>query len=175
MSGTSKYVIGVTGNIACGKTLILTTLQELGAETIDADRVAHRMMLSGTDTFRQIVERFGDQVVGEDGELNRRRLGEIVFSDPAELQALEHIVHPPTDDAIKEQIRNSPNSVVVVDAIKFFEVGLDKVCDEVWVVTCEPDQQLERLIRRNGFSPEEALKRINSQPPQAEKSREPIA
>jgi dephospho-CoA kinase len=164
-----KVVIGVTGNIACGKTLVLDTLRELGAETIDADRIAHGVMRAGTPTFRQIVERFGKGVVGEDGELNRRALGTIVFSDPAELRALEEIVHPPTDDTIKRQIRESTHQVVVVDAIKLYEVHLDEVCDETWVVTCTPEQQLERLMRRNGFPREEALKRINAQPPAEEK------
>ena len=163
------FVIGVTGNIACGKSLVLEELRRLGAETIDADRVAHGVMEPGSEAYVGIVAHFGRDVLGEDGGIDRRRLGAIVFRDPAELAALEHIVHPATVAAIERQIRQSSHDVVVVDAIKLIEVGLDRQCDEVWVVRCEPEQQVERLMRRNGFSRDEALTRINAQPPQAEK------
>lgn len=171
MSGTDRFVIGITGNIACGKSLVLSTLRELGALTIDADRVAHSVMEKGTPAWREIVSHFGDQIVGEDGQIDRRRLGAIVFADPVELAALEGIVYPATIASIQQMIREAGTLVVALDAIKLFEAGLDKECDEVWTVTCEPEQQLERLMQRNHFSREDALTRINAQSPQEDKVR----
>ena len=169
MSDARKYVIGLTGNIACGKSLVLTTLRDLGAETFDADTVAHEVMRHGTDAWHQIVTRFGDGVIGSDGEIDRRKLGAIVFADAAALDALDQIVHPATVASIRERIRQSSSAVLVIDAIKLFEAGLSQDCDEVWVVDCTREQQIERLTRRNNLTREEAIKRIDAQPPQAEK------
>jgi dephospho-CoA kinase len=163
------YVIGLTGNIACGKSLVLNTLRGLGAETFDADTVAHEVMRQGTEAWRQIAARFGDGVIGPDGEIDRRKLGAIVFADPAALEALDQIVHPATVASIRARIRQSRAAVAVIDAIKLFEAGLDQDCDEIWVVDCTREQQIERLTRRNNLTREEALKRIEAQPPQAEK------
>ncbi|MBX6342091.1 MAG: dephospho-CoA kinase [Thermomicrobiaceae bacterium] len=162
------YLIGLTGNIACGKSLVLGLLRDLGAETIDADEVAREVMAPGTPTARRVAETF-PEAVAPDGTLDRRRLAAIVFSDPAALARLEAIVHPPTIAAIQDRVARSRSRVVVVDAIKLFEAGIADACDEVWVVTCRPEQQVERLMRRNGFSREEALMRIAAQPPQSEK------
>ena len=169
MSDARKYVIGLTGNIACGKSLVLTTLRDLGAETFDADTVAHEVMRHGTDAWHQIVTRFGDGVIGADGEIDRRKLGAIVFADAAALNALDQIVHPATVASIRERIRQSSSAVAIIDAIKLFESGLSQDCDEVWVVDCTREQQIERLTRRNNLTREEAIKRIDAQPPQAEK------
>jgi dephospho-CoA kinase len=169
VSQAQPYVIGLTGNIACGKSLVLNTLRELGAETFDADTVAHEVMRHGTEAWRQIAARFGDGVLGPDGEIDRRKLGAIVFADPAALEALDQIVHPATVASIREHIRKSRAAVAVIDAIKLFEAGLDQDCDEIWAVDCTREQQIERLTRRNNLTREEALKRIEAQPPQAEK------
>lgn len=169
MSKPRPFVIGLTGNIACGKSLVLSTLRELGAETFDADRVAHDVMRHGTQVWRRIVERFGDGVVGPDGEIDRRELGRIVFSDPEALDDLDRVVHPATVAAIRERVRQSSSGVAVIDAIKLFEAGLAEDCDEVWVVDCSREQQVERLRQRNNLSREDALTRIDAQPPQAEK------
>lgn len=166
---SAPFVIGLTGNIACGKSLVLDELHALGAETIDADRVAHRLMQPGGEAYRAVVAHFGANIVAADSTLDRRKLGAIVFSDPAELEALDQLVHPATVSAIREQVAHSESPVVVIDAIKLFEAGLARDCDEVWVVRCDDERQLERLMRRNGFSREDALTRINAQPPQSEK------
>jgi len=163
------YVIGLTGNIACGKSLVLKTLRELGAETFDADLVAHEVMRNGTPAWRAIVARFGDAVVGDDGEINRRALGAIVFADPAALEALDQIVHPATVAAIRERVEKLTGGVAVIDAIKLFEAGLNVDCDEIWVVDCTREQQIERLMRRNSLTREAAIERIDAQPPQSEK------
>ncbi|HEX7069148.1 MAG TPA: dephospho-CoA kinase [Rhodothermales bacterium] len=171
MSGRRAYVVGLTGNIACGKSLVLDTLASLGALTIDADWVAHQVMAPGSEVAEQVIREFGEAIRGDDGGIDRRELARIVFSDPRSLARLEEIVHPPTVAAIRSMVAAADTPVVVIDAIKLIEVGLADECDEVWVVTCEPEQQLERLMRRNGFSREEALRRINAQPPQADKVR----
>lgn|SRR5690606_5052748 len=165
------YVIGVTGNIACGKSLVLDTLAKLGAETIDADRVAHEVMAPGTPTAERVIAAFGEEIRGPDGGINRRALGAIVFRDPDKLALLDSLAHPPTVAAIRERVAAATAAVVAIDAIKLFEAGVAEDCDEVWVVTCTPEQQVERLMRRNGFDREEALRRIQAQPPQEEKVR----
>lgn len=169
MSSARPYVIGLTGNIACGKSLVLKTLRELGAATFDADLVAHQVMRHGTPAWHEIVTRFGEGVVGDDGEINRRALGAIVFAEPAALEALDQIVHPATVAAIRQQVEQLIGGVAVIDAIKLFEAGLDADCDEIWVVDCTREQQVERLMRRNNLTRDAAMERIDAQPPQAEK------
>jgi dephospho-CoA kinase len=163
------YVIGLTGNIACGKSLVLRELAARGAETIDADQVARELTEPGSPILARIVEAFGHDILRPDGSLDRRALGAIVFRDPEALRRLEAITHPAIVAEIRRRVAQSTHPVVVVDAIKLFESSLASDCDEVWVVTCRPEQQLARLMARNGLSEEEALARIQAQPPQAEK------
>jgi dephospho-CoA kinase len=165
-----SYVIGITGNIACGKSLVTDHLANLGAFTLDADRVAHELMRSGTATFTRIVERFGSTVVGEDGELDRRRLGRIVFNDPAALKDLDAITHPAVVHEILRRIESSGAEVAVIDAIKLYESGLGDECDETWAVICDPAVQIERLMQRNGIDETEARRRIDAQPRQRDKA-----
>ncbi|CCF83389.1 dephospho-CoA kinase [Nitrolancea hollandica] len=169
MSTSRPVIIGITGNIACGKSLVTRTLGDLGAETIDADDVVREVTAVGTPAYHRIVEAFGPELVLPGGAIDRRRLGEIVFADPGALARLEAIVHPPVVETVRQRIRTSRSRVVVVDAIKLLESRLAAECDEIWVVTCDPDQQLQRLMARNGYSREQALQRITAQPSQAEK------
>uniref|UniRef100_A0A831TGM9 Dephospho-CoA kinase n=2 Tax=Thermorudis TaxID=1649508 RepID=A0A831TGM9_9BACT len=171
MSRTRPYVIGLTGNIACGKSLVLRALAELGAETIDADQVAREVMSRGSPVLEDVVRAFGPEVMNPDGNLDRRALARIVFSDPEQLARLESIVHPSVVELIRQRVAESRSPVVVIDAIKLFEAGLAGDCDEVWVVTCKPEQQLARLMARDRIGEEEALLRIRAQPPQEEKVR----
>lgn len=163
------YVIGLTGNIACGKSLVLRELARLGAETIDADQVSRDLTQPGSPVLAAIVEEFGPAMLRPDGSLDRRALGAVVFRDPDALRRLEAITHPAIVSEIRRRIAASRSPVVVVDAIKLFEASLARDCDEVWVVTCRPEQQLARLMARDQLSEEEALARIRAQPPQAEK------
>jgi dephospho-CoA kinase len=165
----SPFVIGVTGNIACGKSLVTSILHELGAETIDADHVAHELMQPGSPVLQSIAKRFGPEVLNEDGSLNRPALGKIVFSDPEALADLERLTHPETVRTILDRAKAAHVEIVVIDAIKLFEAGLAEHCDETWAVFCDPAQQLERLMARNGLSESDARQRIDAQPPQAEK------
>jgi dephospho-CoA kinase len=166
------YLIGVTGNIACGKSTVLARLAEHGAETIDADRVVHTLMEPGEAVWAAIREAFGPGMIAADGRIDRRALGAIVFADRAELARLEGLTHPAVRARIVALVADAARrgvAVVAIDAIKLYEGGLADQCDETWVVTCDPAQQLARLIARNGFSEAEALQRIAAQPPQAEK------
>ena len=163
------YVVGLTGNIACGKSTVLAQLAGYGAEVIDADRVVHELQRPGGPVWAAIGEAFGAGVLAPDGTLDRRALAAIVFADPAALARLEALTHPAVREWIEARVAASRAPVVVIDAIKLLESGLADGCDELWVVTCPPEQQLARLMARNGFAEAEARRRIAAQPPQAEK------
>ncbi len=171
--GKKIYLIGLTGNIACGKSAVVRMLSERGATPIDADTAIHRIMMPDGTAYAPIIARFGEDILAKDQPapypIDRRKLGAIVFADPVALRELEQISHPLVRVEILNQLNAAPTPVVVLDAIKLLENGLAEGCDAVWVVTCTPEVQLERLMSRNNFSREEALLRINAQPPQAEK------
>ena len=167
--GSPPLLIGLTGNIATGKSTVAGMLAELGAEVIDADRVAHEVMRAGSPVHTQIVAAFGPEVLGADGEIDRRRLGEIVFADPAALARLEALVHPAVIAEVGRRIAASSAPVVVVEAIKLIESGMAEGCDSVWVTTCQPDQQIRRLTGGRKMSRAEARRRVQAQPPQEDK------
>ena len=178
------YIIGLTGNIACGKSTVLDLLRERGAHVLDADRVTHELQAPGQAVYHAIVAEFGPGILSApDGPIDRRALGAIVFADPAALRRLEQIVHPAVRERITAWLKSvgdgssshlpSPIShlppVAVIDAIKLLEGGWKQICDAVWVVTCPPEQQLARLISTRGMREDEARARIAAQPPQADK------
>lgn len=169
-NATRVPIIGLTGNIACGKSTVLSVLRELGALTVDADELTHQALAREGAAYADVVRAFGPGVLTAGGEIDRRALGRKVFSDPPELARLEGLVQPHVRARILE-ILATASQPVVIDAIKLFEGGLAERCDEVWVVTCRPEQQVDRLMRRNGYAREEALARIRAQPPQEEKVR----
>lgn len=163
------YLIGLTGNIACGKSTVLAMLRERGAAVIDADQVTRQVQQPGELVYQQIVEAFGETILVEPGgPIDRQRLGAIVFSDPQALQRLEQIVHPAVHARILAWLDDAATyaCVAVIDAVKLLEAGWKQVCDAVWVVTCTPDQQLRRLMETRGMSEAEARMRIAAQPPQ---------
>jgi dephospho-CoA kinase len=169
MNGRRPLLIGITGNIGTGKSTVAQMLAELGAEVIDADKVAHGVMRTGTPAYTRIVETFGPGVLDHDGEIDRTQLGALVFADPAALARLEGIVHPATLEAIRRRIGATSADVVVVEAIKLIEAGLADACDSVWVTTCRPEQQVYRIMGGRGLSRAEAEQRVQAQPPQEEK------
>ena len=163
------YRIGLTGNIGCGKSSVGKMLAELGAEYIDADQIVHELYRPGTPESERILDRFGPSILGASGEIDRRKLAEIVFRDPSALRDLEALLHPSVRARIRQRVASTEKSVAVIDAIKLFESGLVNEVDVVWVVTCTPEQQEARLMKTRGYSREEARLRIEAQPPQAEK------
>lgn len=167
---TPKVVIGLTGNIGVGKSTVMALLAELGAAGIDADKVAHEVMAPGQPAYDQIVARFGPQIAPDGGPIDRLRLGQIVFSDPAALADLEAIVHPAVFQVIQRRVAEADAPVVVIEAIKLLEAGLSRqLCQQVWVVTAPRAQQIQRLMRTRGLSEADAALRINAQPPQSAK------
>jgi dephospho-CoA kinase len=174
MKHPNVYLIGLTGGIACGKSTVLAMLANLGARTIDADRVTHALQAPGKPVYEQIVAAFPEAVPEPGAPLDRRRLAALVFSDPQRLRQLEQIVHP----AVRVEIRNfieaagraagsAERPVVVIDVVKLIESGWAQVCDEVWVVTAPEEQQVERLMATRGMNEAEARQRIAAQTPQA--------
>jgi dephospho-CoA kinase len=163
------YLIGLTGNIGCGKSTVASMLAELGAEVIDADKLVHQLMEPGTSVWHSLVRRFGQGILRPDGTIDRARLGEIVFRDRAALADLEAITHPGARKLAEERIAQSKKPVVVLEAIKLIEAGWSRRVDSVWVVTCRREQQMERLKRSRGLSQAEAELRVDAQPPAADK------
>lgn len=166
---TRPFVLGLTGNIACGKSTVLGMLAEHGAETIDADQVYHSLIRPGAPLWEGVRRRFGTDIIAPDGAIDRRALGTIVFGDPKALADLDALTHPAVVDEVERLIAQSRARVLVVDAVKLVESGLDRACQAFWLVTCRPDQQIERLRHRNGLSQQEAENRVARQPPLAAK------
>jgi len=164
-----KYVIGLTGNIATGKSVVARMLERLGAMAIDADALAHEVMGKGPPIWQAVVNEFGEGILCRDGSIDRKKLGDIVFADEAALRRLEAIVHPAVIAHTEELIESSQKPVVVVEAIKLIEAGMDRACDALWVVTCRKEQQLARLVEQRGLTEGEARQRIEAQPPQEAK------
>jgi dephospho-CoA kinase len=159
-------VLGITGNIACGKTAVGQMLLEMGVEKyIDADALVHQLYLSGQPIAREIAVTFGDGVIASDGSIDRKALGALVFLDSAALYRLEAIVHPAVGQAILDTLSTvDPAGIVVIDAVKLLEGGSGTFCQSKWLITCPEDQELARLIARNGLSEGEARARLQAQP-----------
>jgi dephospho-CoA kinase len=164
-----KHVIGLTGNIATGKSTVVRMLQDLGAEAIDGDALVHQLMGPNSPLAEQIRAEFGAQTVNPDGSINRPELGKVVFSDPEKLKSLEAITWPPVLEAKRKAIESPGPDVLILDAIKLWESGMADDCDEVWVVSADREQQISRIIARNKVDRAEAERRIDAQPPQSEK------
>jgi dephospho-CoA kinase len=165
-----KYIIGLTGNIATGKSVVRRMLEHLGAYTIDADALSHRAIAKGAPGYQPAVEKFGKWILGKDGEVDRNKLGGIVFRDSAALAELESIIHPLVRQAINVLVKRASQPVVVIEAIKLLESELRKTCDTIWVTDAPEDIQIERLIRKRNLTREDAQHRIGLQTAQGEKT-----
>ena len=165
----NKYVIGLTGNIAVGKSVVRQMLQHFGAYTIDADGLTHQAMAPGAPAFQPIVEMFGKFIVDSEGRINRGTLGAIAFAVPEALVKLEEIIHPYVGQAITALASRAQQRVIVLEAIKLLESDLITLCDTVWVVDASVETQVKRLMEKRKMSLEEARKRIIAQPPQSDK------
>ena len=167
--------VGLTGSIAVGKSFVLDILRELGARTIDADAVAREVVEPGTAGLKAVVDEFGAEILKPDGSLNRAALGSIVFADEAKRQKLNSILHPfiiaRQDETMRHWEKQTPEAIAVVDAALMIESGGYKRFDKLIVVHCRTQVQLERLMKRDNISREEAERRINAQMPQEEKKR----
>ena len=167
--------VGLTGSIAVGKSYVCEVLRELGAFVLDADQTAREVVAAGSRGIALIEEKFGREVLLETGELDRAKMGALVFADEAKRQLLNSIVHPLVFEAqnewLAEKEKEDPRGIAVIDAALMIESGGYKRFTKLIVVWCEPEIQLQRLMLRNNLSEAEALKRINSQMAQEEKKR----
>jgi len=164
-----KYVIGLTGNIATGKSVVRRMLEHLGAYTIDADALTHRAYAKGAPGYQQVIDKFGKWLVDINGEIDRQKLGNLVFNDSEAMQELENIVHPLVREATELLIKRATQSVVVIEAIKLLEGDLRKACDSIWVTNAPENAQVERLVRKRKMTKEQAEERIHSQSAQSSK------
>ena len=167
-------VIGLTGGIGTGKSEVSRILRELGATIIDADRVGHEAYKPRSQTWREVVDTFGEGILQPSGEVDRKSLGAIVFSDTGAREKLNSIMHPQMAEMIRErlgQLRHQATEVVVVEAALLVEAGWDPLVDEIWV-TCSPEQVVaERLRQRNNLSEDEIRSRTGSQLASEERAR----
>jgi len=165
-------MLGLTGGIACGKSTVSRKLEELGAVHIDADSISHALTAPGGAALPKILEEFGPGVFRADGTLDRRALGEVIFSDEAQKRALEGIIHPMAQHGmleIADRAAAEGRKVCVLDVPLLYETAMDCMCDEVWVVTLPTEKQIVRLMARDSLTREQALARINNQMPLSEK------
>ena len=163
-------IIGITGSIACGKSLVSNYLQEKGYTIIDADKIGH-MALENDEVKKQLVNKFGKSIL-KDNEVNRVNLGKLVFENNENLKELNNIIHPQIRKNISEQIQMHKNEkLVFVDVPLLFEAKFDDLVEKIIVISLDEKIQLERLMNRNSLSKEEALQRIKSQIPVREKEK----
>ncbi|HKS39813.1 MAG TPA: dephospho-CoA kinase [Blastocatellia bacterium] len=167
--------VGLTGSIAVGKSFVLSVLRELGCVTFDADKIAHSVMEPGREAYRDIVQEFTDSVLSEDGQIDRAKLGAIVFADAERRKRLNEIVHPRVIEEqnrmLGEAERADPHGIAVVDAALMIESGGYKRFDKLIVVYCDRETQINRLIRRNQITREDAERRVAAQMSSEEKRR----
>jgi len=166
-------VIGITGGIGCGKSTVARMFHDYGAYLIDADEVGRIVLEADSSVQKQILNHFGDGILGEDGTINRKRLGDIVFIKKENLETLNGIIHPVMTERITKEINKVQRSgkvpLIAVDAAVIFEAKVEKHFDAIITVTAGRELQLQRMTERSGMSPEQVKKRIDSQIPLEEK------
>lgn len=165
----NKFVIGLTGNIATGKSVVRRMLEHLGAYTIDADSLTHRVYAKGAPGYQQVIDKFGKWILNKDGEIDRAKLGNLVFNDNEAMRQLEDVVHPLVRQAVDILVNRAKQPVIVIEAIKLLEGELKNVCNSVWVTNAPEVIQIERLMRKRGLTQDQAKERIHSQSPQSQK------
>ncbi|MBI4928293.1 MAG: dephospho-CoA kinase [Anaerolineae bacterium] len=166
---TGKFVIGLTGNIGTGKSVVRRMLEHLGAHGIDADALSHRAIAKGAPGYQAVIDHFGRWVLSPDGEIDRAKLARVVFADKEALAVLEGIIHPLVQQGVEWLIKRSPQRVVVIEAIKLLESSLARSCDSIWVAYAPPEVQMQRLMVNRKMSEAEARQRITAQSPQEKK------
>ncbi|MBW4503921.1 MAG: dephospho-CoA kinase [Scytonema hyalinum WJT4-NPBG1] len=166
----TKHIIGLTGGIATGKTTVANYLASAyNLPILDADIYAREAVSVDSPILLEIAQRYGKKILLADGNLNRQKLGEILFNNQEERNWVEGLIHPYVGDCFLEEIAVSPAQILVLVVPLLFEAGMTKLVTEIWVVSCSEQQQLERLMRRNNLTLEQAQARIMSQMPITEK------
>lgn len=168
------YVIGLTGGIGSGKSTVARILEEQGAHILSADLIGHEVYLPGRPAYREIIEAFGEEIVAEDGTIDRKKLGAIVFSDPRRLRKLNAITHPRMKGMMREklaELKRSGVRVAVLEAALLLDAGWDDLADEVWVTVVPPEIAAKRTAARSGLSEQEVMERIKTQMSNEERIR----
>lgn len=173
MTAHKPLIIGLTGNIATGKSTVLRYFAQRGAQVIDADQLTHRAMAPDGPAYAAVLAAFGANLARADRTIDRAALGRIVFADPAALARLEALIHPAVFQLAQAELATSTAPLVIIEAIKLLEAkSLSRLCDEIWVVTASPATQLARLHEHRGMSEAEAQARMAAQSSQAEKVKQ---
>ena len=157
------FKIGLTGGIASGKTTVCNLFKDLSVEIIDADVISHELSKKGGAAFEEIIEAFEDEIIGDDGELDRKKLRSIVFNDNTKKKILERIIHPKVLLSINEKIKASQSDYLIISVPLMIETGMNAMMDRVLLIDCNVETQIERIIQRDQTSREEAIKIIESQ------------
>lgn len=162
-----SFILGITGGIATGKSSVVNYIKGLEIPIVDADLIAREIVLPNRPALKVLVDCFGKQIIDEKGHLDRKKLGDIVFNDATKRQQLDELLAPYLQAEIKRQIEQyqGEHALVVVDIPLMYEKGYDEWMDQVAVVYCTPDQQVNRLMSRNHLTSEQAIRRIHSQLP----------
>ncbi len=156
-------IVGLTGNIACGKTSAAIFFSKLGAYVIEADKIARNLTAKDTPQFNEILKYFGNDILDSEGHINRRRLGQIVFANKEKLKVLNKILHPPTIELIKQEIKKKhKSSVIIIESALLFETELKELVQKIIVVRCARNIQLSRLEKK-GLSLKEGKERQKAQ------------
>ncbi len=166
MWGDKMRVIGLTGGIASGKSTVSEILKELGAVIIDADIISRKVVSKGEQAYEKIIQCFGKDILMPNGDINRKKLGNMVFSNKEKLNILNSITHPEIVRLVRQEIellRKNMCRVVVVDAAILIEMGLHRYVDQVWMVTVNRETQIQRLMERDKFAYEDSINRIKAQ------------
>ena len=168
------HIIGLTGNIATGKSTVMDMLREHGAITLDADAIVHDLLDPGSPVTQAVADAFGEDILNKRGAVDRPKLAEVVFNDPDALKQLESIVHPAVGERIVAEVeywRDQPDSppAFVIEAIKLVETGRHRMCDTLWLVTADDEVQRRRLLEQRGMAPDDVEARLSAQPALDEK------
>lgn len=165
--------VGLTGGLATGKSFVGKALASLGCFVIQADELGHQVLLRGGEAYDGVIAEFGPGILDEKQEIDRRKLGAVVFHDPSKLERLNQLVHPPVRERERKLAEDfalrDPSGIIVIEAAILIETGAWKNYDRLIVVTCEPEQQVERAMHRDGIPREEAEMRLRRQLPLHEK------
>ncbi|AEG60733.1 dephospho-CoA kinase [Desulforamulus ruminis] len=168
-------IIGLTGSIASGKSMVAKYLKELGARVIDADRVARQVVMPNTPALKEIVDSFGPGILTAEGTLDRQKLASIVFADPIARERLEKITHPRIEEEVNRQIEaffsKNPRGILVLEVPLLIESGWHRKVDQIWLVMADEEIQLKRLAERDKLTPEQSRRRVASQMPQVDKAK----
>lgn len=168
-------MIGLTGGIATGKSIVASVFREMGAIILDADVIARLVVLPHQPAWKDIVEFFGPEVVNEDQSLDRAKIGEIVYNNPNSLKELNRFTHPRIMQYYKDELRRikteQPDAIVILEVPLLYETNMDKLCQQVVVVYVDRETQIQRLMKRDNMSYADAVKRVDAQMPMDEKVR----